>query len=89
MPGGTRSGVARGSSLGPCQVAGAGDFFVVPVAADSMLVIRGEDEILRAMFSVCRHRGVTICEETSGRANKMVCPYHREVSACSNKEAER
>lgn len=62
-----------------CQVAAAGDYFVVPVDHDSILVIRGEDENLRAMYNVCRHRGTQLCQDESGHSRKLVCPYHQWV----------
>ena len=62
-----------------CQVPGPGDFLVVPVDTDSILIIRGEDRNLRAMHNVCRHRGTQICQEESGHATKLVCPYHQWV----------
>ena len=62
-----------------CQVREAGDYLVVPVDADSILVIMGADGQLRAMHNVCRHRGTLICQEESGRASRLVCPYHQWV----------
>ena len=60
-----------------CEISRSGDYFVLEVDADSILVIRWEDGRARALHNVCRHRGSLICEESSGRVNKLVCPYHR------------
>lgn len=60
-----------------CQIPEAGDFFVVAVDTDSVIVIRGDDGVVRAMHNVCRHRGTQICGEESGHAKKLVCPYHQ------------
>ncbi len=62
-----------------CELAEPGDFMVVPVDVDSILVIRGTDGKLCAMHNVCRHRGTQICQESSGHATKLVCPYHQWV----------
>lgn len=60
-----------------CQIPEVGDFFVVQVDTDSVIVIRGDDGVVRAMHNVCRHRGTQICGEESGHAKKLVCPYHQ------------
>ena len=53
-----------------------GDFFVVEIASESAIIVRGEDGQLRALANVCRHRGSRICIEKSGNAKIFVCPYH-------------
>ena len=56
-----------------------GDYFLFELASDSVIVIRGEDGVVRALANVCRHRGSQICTEESGSAKRLVCPYHRWV----------
>lgn len=41
-----------------------------------LIVVRGEDLELRAMFDVCRHRGTPLLDGDGGRIAGMVCPYH-------------
>ena len=55
-----------------------GDFAVVDVAGESILVVRGKDEELRAFYNVCRHRGSRLCDaESAGHAKGSIrCPYH-------------
>ena len=54
-----------------------GDFFVQPIASDSVIVVRGADRRVRAFFNVCRHRGSRLVEVPSGNALKRIlCPYH-------------
>ena len=54
-----------------------GDFLVQEVAGDSVLIVRGTDGVLRAMYNVCRHRGARLIDETCGRGlSRIVCPYH-------------
>ena len=42
---------------------------------DRLLIVRGQDDVVRAFYNVCVHRG-HILAEGSGTANKFVCPYH-------------
>ena len=53
-----------------------GDFFVVDVIDESILVVRGEDLALRAFYNVCRHRGSQLCEGTGRVKSVIKCPYH-------------
>lgn len=66
-----------------------GDCLHVHVAGESLLVIRGKDDALRAFYNVCRHRGSRLVrtpplpdpeQPTATRSTSMtagvVCPYH-------------
>ena len=43
---------------------------------ESIVVIRGDDDEIRAFTNVCRHRGSRLLDGASGCAAKLVCPYH-------------
>ena len=58
------------------SVPNVGDFFLVEVANESAIVVRGEDGQLRALVNVCRHRGSRVCREQSGNTRVLICPYH-------------
>jgi Rieske 2Fe-2S family protein len=59
------------------DIPGAGDFLVRDIAGDSVIVIRGADDIVRAFFNVCRHRGSRLIDQASGQGLKRIlCPYH-------------
>lgn len=58
------------------QIPEAGDFFRFEIAEESIIVVRGRDERIRALVNVCRHRGSRVCWEARGRARTFVCPYH-------------
>jgi phenylpropionate dioxygenase-like ring-hydroxylating dioxygenase large terminal subunit len=58
-----------------------GDYFLYAVGGESIVIIRGPDGGIHALFNVCRHRGSRICAEESGNARKLVCPYHNWVYA--------
>jgi Rieske 2Fe-2S family protein len=47
------------------------------VAGEPILVVRGPDLRLRALFDVCRHRGASLVARAEcGRAARLECPYH-------------
>jgi glycine betaine monooxygenase A len=60
-----------------CQVKHPGDYFVFDVDTDSIIVIRGDDERVRALHNTCRHRGMKVCPAESGHVGRIVCPYHQ------------
>jgi Rieske 2Fe-2S family protein len=55
-----------------------GDFRVVDVGSESVIIVRDQDGEIRALLNVCRHRGSRICTVPSGRASagRLTCPYH-------------
>lgn len=53
----------------------AGDYITYELAGQSILVIRGQDGMLRAMSNVCLHRMSTLLDGTGNR-KAIVCPYH-------------
>ena len=58
------------------ELAEPGDFKVLNVAGESAIIVRGQDNELRAFANVCRHRGSLICLEERGRVKEFSCPYH-------------
>ena len=59
-----------------CQIKRSGEYFCYEVAGDSLIIIRGNDGEIRALFNVCRHRGSRICKSPTGQVKRLVCPYH-------------
>jgi len=59
------------------QVANPGDYFVFNLGRESLIVIRGDNGQLQALFNTCRHRGSRICLDSQGHVGKLVCPYHQ------------
>jgi Rieske 2Fe-2S family protein len=59
-------------------LARAGDYVVVTVAGESLIVVRDAADELHALYNVCRHRGTRLCaEEGPGHAlGSLQCPYH-------------
>ncbi len=58
------------------ELAEPGDFKVVKVANESAIIVRGQDDVIRAFANVCRHRGSLVCLEEDGNTRKFTCPYH-------------
>jgi len=56
----------------------SGDFRTFTLGAQPLLLVRGEDGVLRAFFNTCRHRGALLCSEPSGHlpSRTITCPYH-------------
>ena len=42
-----------------------------------MIVVRDDDEVVRAVHNVCRHRGARILDQRAGSVGNIVCGYHR------------
>jgi Rieske 2Fe-2S family protein len=59
------------------RVAKPGAWMRVEIADESILVVRGKDEQVRAFYNVCRHRGSRICDDEQGEVRTHLrCPYH-------------
>lgn len=59
------------------RIAQPGDYLVRTVAGESVIVVRGQDDVVRGFFNVCRHRGTRLCRDEAGRfASVIRCPYH-------------
>ncbi|HEY7023673.1 MAG TPA: aromatic ring-hydroxylating dioxygenase subunit alpha [Candidatus Limnocylindrales bacterium] len=58
----------------------AGTYALVDVGGESVIVVRGRDDTLRAFHNVCRHRGSTLVDAPlgadTGRLVRFQCPYH-------------
>jgi Rieske 2Fe-2S family protein len=58
------------------QIAKPGDYFLVNVAGESLIVTRDQGSLIRAFYNVCRHRGTRLKEDACGHASAIQCPYH-------------
>jgi len=58
------------------RIPNKGDWFRYEIAEESILIVRGRDDEVRALVNVCQHRGSRVCYEESGNARMLVCPYH-------------
>lgn len=58
------------------EVPNPGDYVLRHIGADPILVVRGDDDQVRAFHAICRHRGMQICRAEAGSTDRFVCPYH-------------
>ncbi|MBS0422239.1 MAG: aromatic ring-hydroxylating dioxygenase subunit alpha [Proteobacteria bacterium] len=71
------------------QLPGPGDFLVLDVVGESIILLRNRQGVLRCFYNVCRHRGARLCR-TDGAGppglavqggvivgRSILCPYHQ------------
>jgi Rieske 2Fe-2S family protein len=59
------------------EIARPGDYKLVEVGVESLILVRGKDGVARALYNVCRHRGTRMCTAPQGAfASTIQCPYH-------------
>ncbi|MBV8743273.1 MAG: aromatic ring-hydroxylating dioxygenase subunit alpha [Sinobacteraceae bacterium] len=54
-----------------------GCYLSLTIGPNPILLVRGRDNVVRGFHNICRHRGAQICAEGSGKAARIVCPYHK------------
>jgi glycine betaine catabolism A len=72
------------------EVAAPGDYKLLDVVGESILLVRNRQGTLRAFYNVCRHRGAQLCRVAGAAATpgmavqggvtagrNIVCPYHQ------------
>jgi len=58
------------------EVPHAGDYRSRNVAGRPMILVRGDDSVVRVLLNTCTHRGSLVCRQKSGNAKTFQCPYH-------------
>ncbi|HVH41863.1 MAG TPA: aromatic ring-hydroxylating dioxygenase subunit alpha [Labilithrix sp.] len=59
------------------DLARPGDYRLVDLHGESIIVLRDQQGVLRAFFNLCRHRGTRLCERPEGQLGPLIqCPYH-------------
>jgi choline monooxygenase len=58
------------------QVREPGQYITWELAGAPLLVVRGDDQVLRGFFNVCRHHAAAILTAAEGEARNLRCPYH-------------
>ena len=59
------------------RIPNPGEYFLLNVFNESLIVVRDKQGGIRAFYNVCRHRGTRICEEGEGRfSGSIQCSYH-------------
>jgi phenylpropionate dioxygenase-like ring-hydroxylating dioxygenase large terminal subunit len=57
------------------EIPSAGDYFTAQLLGEPLLVMRGDDDLIRIFANVCRHRGMLLAEGR-GNVKRLVCSYH-------------
>jgi phenylpropionate dioxygenase-like ring-hydroxylating dioxygenase large terminal subunit len=58
------------------HVAETGDYFEYRCGPYSVVIVRGDDDELRAFQNVCRHRGNSLCAGSGSDLRELRCGYH-------------
>jgi choline monooxygenase len=58
------------------QVCKPGQYVATEIAGEPIAVVRGNDNVLRGFFNVCRHHAAAVMTEPEGLAHQLRCPYH-------------
>jgi phenylpropionate dioxygenase-like ring-hydroxylating dioxygenase large terminal subunit len=58
------------------QVRQPGQYVTSDIAGEPIVVVRGNDGVLRAFFNVCRHHAAAVMTDAEGKAAQLRCPYH-------------
>jgi phenylpropionate dioxygenase-like ring-hydroxylating dioxygenase large terminal subunit len=57
-----------------------GDFIAVSHLPKPILLVRGDDDVVRAFYNTCSHRGSALVSEPTGNTGRrLTCPYHAWV----------
>jgi choline monooxygenase len=57
------------------QLSQPGQYFTTKVADQNLAIVRGRDNVVRAFYNVCAHRGHELLEG-EGQQKAIACPYH-------------
>jgi benzoate/toluate 1,2-dioxygenase subunit alpha len=59
------------------QVPNPGDYYATDIAAQPVLMLRGEDGEVRVLMNRCAHKGARLVPDGAGHTGKFLrCPYH-------------
>ena len=64
-------------SAAEAEIPEAGDFVTIDIGPYSVIILRDDDEEIRAFHNVCRHRGSRLLKDPCGSVGNIVCPYHQ------------
>ena len=64
------------------DLSSAGDFLTFDLCNERILIIRDNENIIRAFYNLCRHRGSRVMANEKGNCTAIVCPFHGWVYNC-------
>ena len=53
-----------------------GSFILWKKTGSPILIVRGKDDVVRAFYNTCRHRGGPLVKSPCGKVDGLVCGYH-------------
>ncbi|MFC8666941.1 SRPBCC family protein [Streptomyces sp. NPDC057199] len=53
-----------------------GDYLVRNLAGESVVLIKGDDQVIRVFLNSCRHRGMRVCRADRDNVRHLRCVYH-------------
>ncbi len=60
-----------------CDLPNAGDWISFDLMGERAVVMRGQDNVVRAFHNLCRHRGSRVVDGAAGHCKgAIVCPFH-------------
>lgn len=59
-----------------CDIPDAGDFFLYKLGSEEIIVVRGDDDQIRAFYNVCPHRGNRLVFDEFGSVRQFACAFH-------------
>jgi len=69
------------------EIPAVGDYKLIQIVDESLLLVRDKSDKIKALFNVCRHRGTQLCSEPKGnfKSKTIQCPYHAWTYALDGK----
>jgi len=58
------------------QLEKSGQFVTTDIGPEPVVVVRGNDGVLRGFFNVCRHHAAAVMTDAAGTVPQLRCPYH-------------
>jgi len=58
------------------QLIEPGNYVTTEIAGEPLVIVRGNDNVVRGFFNVCRHHAAAVMTDAAGRVHQMRCPYH-------------
>ena len=58
------------------QVRDPGQYVSTVLAGEPVVIVKGNDNVLRGFFNVCRHHAAAVITKSEGTAENLRCPYH-------------
>lgn len=70
-----------------CELGEPGAYKALDAAGVPVLIVRGDDGVVRGFVNSCRHRGAIVASEGCGRARRFTCAYHAWSYDCAGRLA--